>query len=77
VDRPGTLDQATVRVEIRAEQFSDEMREMQALRDRIDREIQSVTGIRMNVELVEPQKLERGAGKAVRVIDHRKAKGLF
>ena len=77
VDRPGRLDEATVRVEIRPQEFSDEMRTMQALRDRIDREIQSVTGVRMNVELVEPQKLERGAGKAVRVIDHRKAKGLF
>ncbi|MGC9454227.1 MAG: phenylacetate--CoA ligase family protein [Phycisphaerae bacterium] len=71
VDRPGTLDVATVRVEVREQDFSDKMSQMQALRDRIDREIQSITGIRMNVELIEPQTLERFVGKAKRVIDHR------
>ncbi len=71
VDRPGTLDVATVRVEVREQDFSDKMSQMQALRDRIDREIQSITGIRMSVELIEPQTLERFVGKAKRVIDHR------
>jgi phenylacetate-CoA ligase len=71
IDRPGALDEVTVRVEVRPESFSDEMRRMQALRDRIDREIQSVTGIRMRVELVSPQTLERFAGKASRVVDNR------
>jgi len=71
VDRPGAMDEATVHVEIRADNFSDMMSQMQALRDRIDREIQSVTGVRMKVELVEPHKLERFVGKAKRVIDHR------
>jgi len=72
VERPGRLDQMTVRVEVRPEIFSDEMREMQLLRDRIDREIQAVTGIRAKVELVAPQSLERFAGKAKRVIDRRR-----
>jgi phenylacetate-CoA ligase len=72
IDRPGTLDEATVRVEVKPESFSDEMSQMQALRERIDHEIHSITGIRMNVELVEPQSLERSAGKARRVIDRRK-----
>jgi phenylacetate-CoA ligase len=71
VDRPGTLDVATVRVEVREQDFSDKLSQMQALHDRIDREIQSITGIRMSVELVEPQTLERFTGKAKRVIDHR------
>ena len=75
IDRPGVMDQVVVRVEVRPEDFSDRMREMQALRDRIDREIHSITGIRVNVELVEPQTLERSAGKAKRVIDHRREKG--
>ena len=52
--RPGTLDEVMVKVEIRPGDFSDEMRQMQALRDRIDREIQAVTGLRMTVELVAP-----------------------
>jgi len=77
VDRPGTLDVVTVRVEVRSQDFSDKMSQMQALRDRIDREIHSITGIRVNVELVEPQTLERSAGKARRVIDHRREKGLI
>lgn len=72
VERPGTLDEVTVRVEIRAQDFSDRMDRMQALHDRIEREIQSVTGLRMKVVLVDPQTLERFTGKAKRVIDHRK-----
>jgi phenylacetate-CoA ligase len=74
VSRPGTLDLVTVRVEMRPRDFSDRMSEMQALHDRIDREIQAITGIRAKVELVEPNTIERSQGKAKRVIDHRKDK---
>lgn len=72
VSRPGTLDDVVVKVEIRPEVFSDEMRQMIALRDRIDHEIHAVTGLRMAVELVAPGTIERSAGKARRVLDHRK-----
>jgi len=75
VDRPGAMDEMTVKVEVRARDFSDKMSRMQQLRERIDREIQSVTGLRAKVELVEPQSLERFVGKAKRVIDHRREKG--
>jgi phenylacetate-CoA ligase len=71
VDRPGTLDEVTVKVEIRAELFSDRMDRMQALRDRIGREIQAVANIRANVQLVEPRSIERFVGKAKRVVDRR------
>ncbi len=71
VSRPGTLDELVVRVEMRPEDFSDEMRVMQALRDNIVREIQSIAGVRASVELVEPRRLERFEGKAKRVIDKR------
>jgi phenylacetate-CoA ligase len=71
VDRPGTLDRMTVRVELSPAGFSDRMREMQQLRERIDKEITSITGIRANVELLEPHSLERFAGKAKRVLDRR------
>ncbi|MFL5298729.1 MAG: phenylacetate--CoA ligase family protein [Anaeromyxobacteraceae bacterium] len=73
VSRPGTMDDVAVKVEIRRELFSDEMRQMIALRDRIDHEIHAITGIRVTVELVAPGTLERSAGKARRVLDHRKA----
>ena len=75
IARPGTLDEAVVRVEIRPRDFSDEMRQMVALRDRIDHEIHSITGIRMTIELVAPNALGRSEGKARRVIDHRKGGG--
>lgn len=71
VSRPGALDEVVVKVEVRPGDFRDEMRQMVELRDRIDREIHSVTGIRVTVELVAPNTLERSAGKAKRVIDHR------
>ncbi len=71
ISRPGALDEVTVKVELLPGQFSDRMRVMQAFRDKIDREIHTITGIRVNVELVEPQTLERFVGKAVRVVDHR------
>ncbi|HEX9400938.1 MAG TPA: phenylacetate--CoA ligase [Anaeromyxobacter sp.] len=73
ISRPGTLDEAIVKVEVRPGDFRDEMREMIELRDRIDREIHAVTGVRMTVELVAPNTLERSAGKAKRVHDHRRA----
>jgi phenylacetate-CoA ligase len=71
VDRPGTLDEVTVKVEIRPELFSDRMDRMQALRERIGREIQTVANIRANVQLVEPRSIERFVGKAKRVVDRR------
>ncbi len=72
VDRRKSLDELTVRVEIRPEIFSDEMRQMQRLRDRITHEILSISGVRATVELVEPQSIERSAGKAQRIVDRRK-----
>ncbi|MCD8349128.1 MAG: phenylacetate--CoA ligase [Planctomycetaceae bacterium] len=71
VDRPGTMDVATVRVEILPEMFSASMKEMVTLRDKIQKAISSVTGIRMEVDLVAPQTLERFQGKAKRVTDRR------
>lgn len=72
VTRPGTLDEITVKVEVSQDSFSDKMADMQRLRDAIDRRIQAITGIHAKVDLVAPQTIERSAGKAVRVIDHRK-----
>jgi phenylacetate-CoA ligase len=73
VDRPGSLDTVTVNVEMSPAVFSDRMSDLQALRDHIVREIQSITGIQMQVNLVQPQTLERFTGKAKRVIDNRGA----
>ena len=72
VDRPDRKDVVTVKVEMTEEAFSSSMKMMQELKDKIDRAIQSITGLRMNIELVSPNSLERFVGKAQRVIDHRK-----
>ncbi|MDD3119648.1 MAG: phenylacetate--CoA ligase, partial [Victivallales bacterium] len=72
VSRPGNLDEITVKVEMRPENFSDQMSEMQRWKNRIDHEIHAITGIRMKIELVAPHTLERFVGKATRVIDNRK-----
>jgi phenylacetate-coenzyme A ligase PaaK-like adenylate-forming protein len=51
--------------------FSDRTIKMQALRERIVREIKNVTNIRVSVELADPNALERFQGKDRRVIDKR------
>ena len=75
VNRPGTLDELTVKVEMRETDFSDKIANLHVLREKIDRAIQSVVGIRATVELVKPQTLERSLGKAVRVLDKRRLQG--
>ncbi len=74
ISRPQALDEITVRVEMRPEDFSDLMTKMQDLKTRIIREIQHVANIRANVELVDPHTLERFQGKAQRVVDNRQKK---
>ena len=69
--RPHNLDEAVVKVEMRPQEFSDKMEELHRLRDRISREITGITGIHFQVELVEPNSLERSTGKVKRVIDKR------
>lgn len=77
IDRPDRTDVATVRVEITEEAFSASMKEMQELKENISRAIQSITGLRMNIELVSPNTLERFIGKASRVKDLRREKGII
>lgn len=72
VDRIKGLDTLEVQVEVSPEAFSDEVRRMQGLKDKIRHEIQGVLGIVVDVKLVEPKTIERSQGKAKRVIDRRK-----
>ena len=75
VARPGSTDQVAVQVEVMPEIFSDKMSQMQQLKEALDRRIQAITGIRVQVNLVAPQTITRSVGKATRVIDHRDSKG--
>ncbi len=71
VDRSGTMDDLEIRVEVCRENFSDEIRKLEELRQRIRHEIHSVLGLHATISLMEPKSIERSLGKAVRVIDSR------
>lgn len=72
IDREGTLDVVNLMVEVQEQFFSDEIKQLEALRKKIADRIQSTLGISIQVKLVEPKTIERTAGKAKRVIDNRK-----
>ena len=65
------LDQMEVKVEVTPEVFSDEIRMLEALEQRLESSIENVLGIRVKVTLVEPRSLARSEGKARRVSDLR------
>ena len=72
VDRERGLDRLEIQVEVSQELFTDEVKGLEALRDKISEEMENVLGIKAIVKLVEPQTIERSMGKAKRVIDNRK-----
>ncbi len=74
VDRVGNTDTLEVQVEVSAEIFSDEVKRLEMLRNKIGNEIQSVLNIGVQVTLVEPKTIARSEGKAKRVIDKRQLK---
>jgi phenylacetate-CoA ligase len=71
VTRPHLMDELEVRVEASEGLFSDEIKELVAIRQKIESIIHSEIGLRVKVTLVEPKTLPRSEGKAVRVIDKR------
>ncbi|MHA1263612.1 MAG: phenylacetate--CoA ligase family protein [Candidatus Helarchaeota archaeon] len=73
VDRD-ILDTLTVKVELTPEAFSDKIADMQALKGKIEKHLQTSLQVHTNVEFVEPGRIERSVGKAKRVIDLRKGK---
>ncbi|HOH43310.1 MAG TPA: phenylacetate--CoA ligase, partial [Candidatus Hydrogenedentes bacterium] len=54
------------------EAFSDKVSVMEGLRKKLSASIERVVNIRVNVRLVEPNKIARSEGKAKRLIDNRK-----
>ena len=71
VDRKGALDSIEVMVEVEEKIFSDELKVMDAMREKIAGKMRSILGISAKITLVEPQGIERSQGKAKRVIDRR------
>jgi phenylacetate-CoA ligase len=72
VDRQGNLDTLEVQVEVNEKGFSDEVKDLQVLGRRIEKDIKDLLGVTAAVKLVEPKTIQRSEGKAQRVIDNRK-----
>jgi phenylacetate-CoA ligase len=72
VGRENALDVMEVQVEVSEDIFSDEVKVLEKLGRRIEREIKDLLGTSCKVKLVEPKTIQRSEGKAKRVIDNRK-----
>ena len=71
VDRENNLDVLTVLVEVEEKYFSDEIRKLDELKNRVANVLKDALGVSVRVKLVEPKSIERSEGKAKRVIDNR------
>ena len=71
VEKAGALDRITVKTEVGAEIFSDDARDLNALRNRIREHLKASISIAPVVELHEPGILPVHEGKAKRVFDER------
>lgn len=69
--KENNIDKMTVQVEVTDRVFIEDMRHLQRLREKIARELKSELLVTPVVELVEPNGLSGGEGKAVRLIDLR------
>lgn len=72
VDRVNNLDTLEIQVEIDEKYFSDEIKGLEALTQKISHTINQALGLNAKIRIVEPQTLTRSEGKAVHVIDKRK-----
>ncbi len=71
--RQGSLDMLEVKVEIDEKLFSDEIKHLQRIEAKIQKNIKEFLGVTAKVTLSEPQSIERSEGKAKRIIDLRNA----
>lgn len=71
VEREGNLDTLEVQVEVNEQTFSDEIKVLQGLSNKIRKDIKELLGVTCKVRLVEPKSITRSEGKAKRVIDNR------
>jgi phenylacetate-CoA ligase len=71
LEKEGALDRLTVKTEVHPDTFSDDMRILNALRDKIARSLTNIIYIHPHVELVQSGSLPVSEGKAKRVEDKR------
>jgi phenylacetate-CoA ligase len=73
VGRENNLDTLEVRVEVNESMFSDQVKNLQRLESKIQKNIKEFLGVTAKCKLVEPKAIERSEGKAKRIIDMRNA----
>jgi len=66
------LDEVEVQVEVTKEVFGDTVGALEKVQSEIGHSIETLTGLRMKVRMVQPQTITRSEGKAKRVLDQRK-----
>ena len=72
VRREDSLDTMEVQVEVNESVFSDEIKNLQRLGSKIQKNIKEYLGVTATVKLVEPKAIQRSEGKAKRIVDLRK-----
>ena len=72
ISRIGMLDELEVHVEMNERLISDEIKGLETVERKIQGDIESVLGIKVDVKLVEPKTIVRSEGKAKRVVDKRR-----
>ena len=73
VDRKGYLDVIEVWVEVGEDIFAETMGDLERFQRKVQAQVYNVLNIQAAVKLKEPRAIQRSEGKAVRVIDRRKA----
>jgi phenylacetate-CoA ligase len=71
LSKRGSMDHVEVHVEVSPDVSFDEIKTLEALRNRVSAEIASALAVSIAVRLVEPKSIERSEGKAKRVLDLR------
>jgi len=72
VDRVNNLDTLELKVEVDEAFFLDKISQLEALRQKLQMNLENFLGLNIKVTLVEPKMIERSEGKSKRVIDKRK-----
>lgn len=71
VNRQNNLDTLEIKVELCESFWTDEIKVIESIKQKIHHNISSLLGISATIKLVEPHSIERSEGKAKRVIDNR------
>ena len=66
------LDEMEVQVEVTETVFSDTVGGLEQLQARLTKSVETTTGLRPTIRLIQPHSIQRSEGKAKRVIDQRK-----